>query len=232
MGKRGGWDAQKYGQGYRHYSQSQAYYEKEWHGKGYGKKHGKENQADAAAVNFPSYEMMPIPGGRNGSGSRAARASASREETEDNLEIQQNTGDLTKYVQKMINVIRRSDGKLRKCDKDKADAEAQWQDYQKNLQKAFMKDCQRYKEKMAQVRKEQAEHGKMKENAIYKLRSIIEDPGRAIEQDIPEEMDVAMEEWRELVTLTADPWEQLPGDCWPTRPRPARRLPGDSFLVR
>ena len=132
----------------------------------------------------------------------------------------------------MINVIRRSDGKLRKCDKDKADAEAQWQDYQKNLQKAFMKDCQRYKEKMAQVRKEQAEHGKMKENAIYKLRSIIEDPGRAIEQDIPEEMDVAMEEWRELVTLPADPWEQLPGDCWPTRPRPARRLPGDSFLVR
>eukprot|EP00439_Symbiodinium_sp_Y106_P037499 s5143_g4.t1 len=49
------------------------------------------------------------------------------------------TSDLTKFVQKLVNVIRRSDGKLRKCEKDQVEAEAQWQEYQKGLQRAFMK---------------------------------------------------------------------------------------------
>ena len=139
MGKRGGWDGQQYGQGYGRYSSQGAYYEKDWHAKGHGKRQGKEAKTETPRASFPSYEMMSVQGDRSGQGRRALRASGSRVETEEMGDARSDTSDLTKFVQKLVNVIRRSDGKLRKCEKDQVEAEAQWQEYQKGLQRAFMK---------------------------------------------------------------------------------------------
>ena len=210
MGKRGGWEGQQYGQGYGRYSSQGAYYEKDWYAKGHGKRQGKEAKAEPSRVSFPSYEMMPIQGDKSGQGHRASRASGSRAETAEMGDARSDTSDLTKFVQKLVNVIRRSDGKLRKCEKDQVEAEAQWQEYQKGLQRAFMKERQRYKDKVQQMKTEQDEHTKMKDNAIRELRGLIEHPERALTNVIPEAEDVAMDEWRDLITTPVDPWEDLP----------------------
>ena len=89
-------------------------------------------------------------------------------------------------------------------------AEAQWQEYQKGLQRAFMKERQRYKDRVQQMKVERDEHTKMKDNAIRELHGLIEHPEKALTNMAPEAEDVAMDEWRDLITLPADPWEDLP----------------------
>ena len=57
---------------------------------------------------------------------------------------------------------------------------------------------------------ERDEHTKMKDNAIRELHGLIEHPEKALTNMAPEAEDVAMDEWRDLITLPADPWEDLP----------------------
>ena len=210
MGKRGGWEGQQYGQGYGRYSSQGAYYEKDWYAKGHGKRQGEGSQGGTIPCQLPILRDDAHPRGQSGQGHRASRASGSRAETAEMGDARSDTSDLTKFVQKLVNVIRRSDGKLRKCEKDQVEAEAQWQEYQKGLQRAFMKERQRYKDKVQQMKKEQDEHTKMKDNAIRELRGLIEHPERALTNVIPEAEDVAMDEWRDLITTPVDPWEDLP----------------------
>ena len=148
----------------------------EWPSKGQGKKPGKEARPERAQVAFPSYEAMAVP---NHKGGKAVGKQQNKMALETEPELVGATGDLARYVQKLVNTLRRSDGKLRRCEMDKEEAQAKWDEYQKHLKQSFIQERQRYREKLDKVQAEQEEYIKAKNGALQELQEIIADPHAA-----------------------------------------------------
>ncbi|CAE7777069.1 unnamed protein product [Symbiodinium sp. CCMP2592] len=111
--------------------------------------------------------------------------------TGDTAEPANGTGDLLRFVQRLANTIRRSEGKLRKCETERKEVNDQWQAYQKELQKSFIRERPRHKDMTAKLNGEYEELLKQKEEAIAELQAIFTKPEDA---DDP---------WAELPSLLA-----------------------------
>ena len=213
MGKRGGWDAaarKEYDYGYdsSYWPQSGSSYGRgDWPSKGQGKKPGKEAKPERGQVAFPSYEAMAVP---NHKGGKAVGKQLSKTTTEVEPELVGATGDLARYVQKLVNTLRRSDGKLRRCEMDKDEAQAKWDEYQKHLKQSFIQERQRYREKLDKVQAEQEEYIKAKNGALQELQEIIADPTQLTRPRRALGSEAASAEWEELMAATSDPWADLP----------------------
>ncbi|CAE7374664.1 Pol [Symbiodinium sp. CCMP2592] len=205
------WKEESYGYGQQPYSgRSRGQPDwNDWQPKGKGKKSGKEAAPEQAGHQFPSYEMIPV---KQGKGGKDARKPASHYEQEVVNALPDNSGGLAKYVQKMVNALRKADGKLRRCDADQQEAEEQWDSYRKGLQQSFMKERQRYRDRVVRVQEERTECAQMKEEALQALRDLIVDPSGTMKPPVsaPAVDSEAAAEWDELMTGTEDPWAALP----------------------
>ena len=214
MGKRGGWEpaARKdydYGYDSAYWQQSGASHGwSDRQAKGYGQKGGKDTKPEKTQTAFPSYDAMSIHGGKGG---KALGKPAVKQYQETEPELVGATGELARYVQKLVNTLRRSDGKLRRCETDREEAQAKWEEYQRSLKQSFLQERQRYHEKLSKVQAEQDEFLKLKDGALRELQEIVANPAqlnrpqRATEQD-----SAATAEWDELMAESDDPWAALP----------------------
>ena len=214
MGKRGVYNQECQDPGYGYGQQS--YYGglhgqadwTDWSNKGKGKKQSKDLVSEPNNHSFPSYDMVPLPSGKGGKGKKKG---AGRADTEEEFPAQ-GAGSLARYVQKLVNALRKSDSRLRKCELDQQEADEQWEGYQKGLKQSFLKERQRYKERVAKVQAEKTECAQMKEEALQSLREMIINPMGALEAPAAGgvEDEDAVTEWNELMTEEDDPWAALP----------------------
>ena len=196
-----------------------------WNNKGKGKKQSKDLTSEPNNHSFPSYDMVPLPSGKGGKGKKKG---AGRADTEEDLPAH-GAGSLARYVQKLVNALRKSDSRLRKCEMDQKEADEQWEGYQRGLKQSFLKERQRYKERVAKVQTEKTECVQMKEEALQSLREMFINPMGALEAPAAGgvEDEDAVTEWNELMTEEDDPWAALPellaGTSQGSLPEGARR---------
>ncbi|CAE7385990.1 unnamed protein product [Symbiodinium sp. CCMP2592] len=218
MGKRGGWDSTSrkdhdYGYDSAYWSQPGVSQGRgDWtHGKGAGKKQGKEHKPERAQPPqpaFPSYEAMAVKGGKQGKG--GAKTGGKAQPDQEPI-LEGATGELARYVQKLLNTLRRSDSKLRRCEMEKDEAQAKWETYQKNLKQSFIQERQKFHERLDKVKTEQAEHMKLKDGALQELQEMVANPGQLRRPREEPAVDVEADaEWDELMAEPADPWAALP----------------------
>ena len=214
MGKRGvynqEWQDPGYGYGQQSYyggSRGQSDWT-DWNNKGKGKKQNKDLTSEPNNHSFPSYDMVPVSTGKGGKGKKTG---VGRADTEEDLPAH-GAGSLARYVQKLVNALRKSDSRLRKCEMDQKEADEQWEGYQRGLKQSFLKERQRYKERVAKVQTEKTECVQMKEEALQSLREMFINPMGTLEATAAggTEDEDAVTEWNELMTEEEDPWAALP----------------------
>eukprot|EP00439_Symbiodinium_sp_Y106_P017854 s4797_g2.t1 len=95
---------------------------------------------------------------------------------------------------------------------DQKEADEQWEGYQRGLKQSFLKERQRYKERVAKVQTEKTECVQMKEEALQSLREMFINPMGTLEATAAggTEDEDAVTEWNELMTEEEDPWAALP----------------------
>ena len=171
--------------------------------KGGGQDWNQRWTEEAAEVWFPSYEMMEA---------KPARQSLDRKsgytEQADNDGVQ--TGDLMHHIQKLVNTLRKADSRLRKGEKDKEEATGKWERFQEGLKQSFVRERNKYYEKLKKIQDESQECKATKVQALSAIQDLF--IGNPAEKEENGEQATKIEaEWERLVMQEDDPMEGLPG---------------------
>ncbi|CAE7241230.1 unnamed protein product [Symbiodinium sp. CCMP2592] len=154
----------------------------------------KETTADTRKVSFPSFDMMPAA---SGASSRAP------ERAREQMEIDEEaitTGQLARGVQKLLNSLRKSEGRSRKIEEERRALQAQWATFKQELQQTFVKEKNRFRERMEQLSQDLQEAEQTQEEALAGLQLAIAEPQSMVKQrvEVPDNT-AALEELDQLL---------------------------------
>ncbi|CAE7766735.1 unnamed protein product [Symbiodinium sp. CCMP2456] len=201
MGRKAAWESD--------YGWSRSSQQASWHGKGGGKERQRwpKEPKEQHENKFPSYDGQPARQGPQTSGGATQEANGREGQSQNGGE----SGDLVRYIQKLANTVRRADARIRKSDKDREDAEQQWQQYQEDLKKSFLKERTRHFEKLGKLRTETQEQQVAKEQAIVEMKEILAHPEELPELGRTDHPVEALEEWEHLTRVPDDPMSEFAG---------------------
>ncbi|CAE7036913.1 unnamed protein product [Symbiodinium sp. CCMP2592] len=177
MGKRGQWSDEEW-RAWRSSGGSTAH--NGWSRQG-GKNKGKQSpkgsdeprrpMADSRRDLFPSFETMTaeVPG----PSSRVAQ----RTKTDMDIDEEAPTnGMVVKGVQKLLNGLRKAEGKARRLDEESEELQQKWVNYKQKLQDTYVKERAKYQEKLQKIRTDLEEAEKAQEDALLELQTAFAEP--------------------------------------------------------
>ncbi|CAE7241546.1 unnamed protein product, partial [Symbiodinium sp. CCMP2456] len=144
---------------------------------------------------FPTLDMMEA-------GSSTASRSQPRASDMDVDEENPTTGQLTKGVQKLLNTMRRAEGRARKLSEEKEALQYKWDTFQQELKDSFIKERARFRERSAKIIEEIEEANRAQEEALADLQMTLDEPKLLLKPKKDKEID--QEALDELQKLLAD----------------------------
>ncbi|CAE7197338.1 unnamed protein product [Symbiodinium sp. CCMP2592] len=197
MGKRGQWSAEEWDAWRSSHGQPSG----GWHrqkgkakeGKGDNPRKGADTHRDRRQNTFPSFETMEA-------GSSSTRSTT---KPKDSMEIDDeapSNGQVARGVQKVLNSLRKADGKARRLAEDKVETQKKWAAWREELQQSFLKEKKRYQDRIDKITQELMEAEQAQEDALGELQMALLEP-QALPRSkatIPED-PAALAEFEELL---------------------------------
>jgi len=109
-------------------------------------------------------------------------------------------GDYMKSVQRSLNNFRKAEGRARKIEEMKTETDAKWDEFKKSLQESFLKERQKYQDKVTKFAADMEEMQALRNEAIQELRDSIANPGRLRKTKVEPDQTEALEELAQLLT--------------------------------
>ncbi|CAE7282967.1 unnamed protein product [Symbiodinium sp. CCMP2592] len=173
MGKRGQWSAEEWDAWRSSHGQPSG----GWHrqkgkakeGKGDNPRKGADTHRDRRQNTFPSFETMEA-------GSSSTRSTT---KPKDSMEIDDeapSNGQVTRGVQKVLNSLRKAEGKARRLAEDKAETQKKWAAWREELQQSFLKEKKRYQDRIDKITQELMEAEQAQEDALGELQMALLEP--------------------------------------------------------
>ncbi|CAE7730122.1 unnamed protein product [Symbiodinium sp. CCMP2456] len=139
---------------------------------------------------FPSYETMKPK-------LKAENTQKNTAETDGETDLP--AGEYTKGIQRMLNGFRKAEVRMRKIEEAKDETDAKWEEFQRSLREAFIKERAKHHEKVARLNQEMEEQSRLKEEALQELKAAIAEPKTIFRRrDEPDNAD-ALEELAQLL---------------------------------
>ena len=156
---------------------------------------------------FPKYSDIKIPGQQQISqgGGQQSQPHVGRD-----------VGQI-KEVQRFVNTIRKTEGKIRKSRELCQQRETQWQEFQQQLKNAFMEQRTAYLKDREAQRQEEAALAEQKSQAVRQLKALVNGDERATRTRL-EPHQASMEDlqaWQDLITaFSVDEVAEEDNDAW------------------
>ncbi|CAE6959382.1 unnamed protein product [Symbiodinium sp. CCMP2592] len=179
------------------------WYSQPWRGKGYGKDQGKDKSgqqprkakdAKGEKPHFPTFEDVELPAKDRPSQSRRGREVETEARDED-------IPDFAKTFQKILNGLRKAEGRLRRGGEEKEALDAKWAKFQQDLKKNFMQERTKYMDRVAKLQEEATQCQQQRVEAIRDLQIILGggtvEPSKPVEAPTDKEAEA---EWDKLLT--------------------------------
>ena len=187
MGGNKGWQSKKWAASYsgqRAYSYNwdpEQNWDREWSS-------SKPNKA------FPSYDQVAVTEERK-TGDKRARGQ----------EDEQHGGDFVKDIQKLLNLARRAQGRVRRAQAEKKSAAGKWTEWQNQMKAAFKKESMKYHADQRRIQEEIDEQLEVHNQAMADLQDFLENPfeGRKIKEELKDDADIEAA-WRQLTESQDD----------------------------
>ncbi|CAE7762972.1 unnamed protein product [Symbiodinium microadriaticum] len=140
---------------------------------------------------FPAYNKVTVAPKEQDNG-------ASR--TTDDLE---GPGSFVRNVQKLVNAARKAEARVRKAEKESEDSDCQWQEFQAQLRKAFLRERARHQGDARRLAQEVEEQRELHQKALGELKRLLDGPQeRPVKSD--DESNGALDDWAKLTAAPDD----------------------------
>ncbi|CAE7763408.1 unnamed protein product [Symbiodinium sp. CCMP2456] len=168
------------------------------YGKGSGKAWGQETawrkgQQQQESM-FPAFDRMPAS---SSGGDRHAHWDGA--EHVDHQERSRGAGDYVNGVQKVLNNVRKAEGRARRLAADRKAMDEKWAAFREELKASFIKERGRYSEKVARLEQDIEENTLAKNEALEELQLIMLKPKQARKKDQTTEDKAALAELENLL---------------------------------
>ncbi|CAE7268693.1 unnamed protein product [Symbiodinium sp. CCMP2592] len=151
---------------------------------------GKGPRSNGTA--FPSFEAMDA----GGTGARSSTRTRDRMEADEDAN---NNPQVARGVQRVLNGLRKAEGKARRLEEERTELERKWNVYRQELQQTFIQEKRRFQDRLSKLSQDLQEAEQAQEDALLELQGALLEPQAATRNKPQEDNTEAIEELEALL---------------------------------